>query len=125
MKIFTPNEAINTLPLVSRIVEDILEAGSKAKLAAGRVIVEPESKATLEALKHEISELIAELEEIGCLYKDWNFDIGLVDFPAIIEGEQVLLCWRSDEDTIRYYHRYQDGYSGRQAIPAKYFEELI
>ena len=63
---------------------------------------------------------MAELEEIGCFYKDWNFTIGLVDFPAIIDGKEVLLCWRSDEDDILYYHGFEDGYAGRKEIPDKY-----
>lgn len=121
MKLFTPKEATRTLPLVRQIVDDILSVGKNAKILASRIPMQEGDKERLENLKLEISELITELEELGCLYKDWNFEIGLVDFPAIIEGEQVLLCWRSDENTITYYHRMQDGYSGRQKIPDKYF----
>jgi len=63
---------------------------------------------------------MSELEEIGCYFKDWNFSIGLVDFPSVINGEEVLLCWRSDEDDIKYFHRIEDGYSARQLIPEEY-----
>jgi hypothetical protein len=58
-----------------------------------------------------------ELEALGCFYKDWNFDLGLVDFPALIDGEEVLLCWRSDEPEVRWYHPLDGGYSGRKPIP--------
>ena len=47
---------------------------------------------------------IDELKEIGCQFKAYNFDIGLVDFPALINDEEVFLCWRSDEKSIRFYH---------------------
>jgi len=43
-----------------------------------------------------------------------------VDFPSVINGEEVLLCWRSDEDDIKYFHRIEDGYSARQLIPEEY-----
>ena len=69
----------------------------------------------------DINGFIKELEDIGCNFKDWNFSVGLVDFPGIIYGEEVELCWRSDEDHILYYHSYDDGYKGRKLIP----EELL
>ena len=62
------------------------------------------------------SDEATELEGIGCYYKDWNFDAGLVDFPAEVNGEEVLLCWRSDEKAVEWYHTYEDGYSGRKRI---------
>jgi hypothetical protein len=64
-----------------------------------------------------------ELEEIGCFYKDWNFSIGLVDFPAIINGEEVYLCWKTDEEKIIYYHRIHEGFSGRKLIPDYVLDE--
>ena len=73
-----------------------------------------------QALGEEIESLMAELEHLGCFYKDWNFEIGLVDFPAIIEGEEALLCWRSDEPEILWYHGIEDGYAGRRPLPAEW-----
>jgi len=68
----------------------------------------------------EINSFMAELEEIGCFYKNWNFTIGLVDFPAVIGNKEVMLCWRSVEDDIRFYHDLDAGYSGRKPIPEEY-----
>jgi len=68
----------------------------------------------------EINGFISELEEIGCFYKDWNFTIGLVDFPAVIDNREVMLCWKSDEDDIKFYHDIDSGYSGRKPIPEEY-----
>ncbi len=70
-------------------------------------------------LQAELAELFAELERIGCSYKDWGFDLGLVDFPAVIEGHEVLLCWRSDEPRVGWYHAPEAGFAGRCAIPAR------
>ncbi|RPI70946.1 MAG: DUF2203 family protein, partial [Ignavibacteriales bacterium] len=46
--------------------------------------------------------------------------IGLVDFPSIINNKEVFLCWRSDEDEIKFYHDIDSGYSGRKPIPENY-----
>ena len=64
-------------------------------------------------------ELMKELEDLGGYYKDWNFEIGLVDFPAMIGGEEVFLCWRSDEKSVHWYHSMEEGYGGRTLIPEK------
>lgn len=68
----------------------------------------------------KISDYIAELEELGCFYKDWNFSIGLIDFPSVIDGKEVMLCWKSDEPDILFYHGLQDGFAGRRPIPELY-----
>ena len=63
-----------------------------------------------------------ELEALGCSYKDWNFSVGLVDFPSVIDGEEVFLCWRSDEKALGYFHGPEEGFTGRREIPAKYLK---
>jgi hypothetical protein len=54
------------------------------------------------------------IHELGAIVKDP--DSGLVDFPAVREGEHVLLCWQLGEDEVRYWHGLDDGYAGRQPI---------
>lgn len=61
-----------------------------------------------------ISEGLESLEALGGEPKD--LDIGLVDFPAMIDGESVLLCWRYGEKSIDYYHNLSDGFTGRKPI---------
>ena len=61
-----------------------------------------------------------ELEELGCEYKDWSYSVGLVDFPSLLEGNEILLCWRSDEETISHYHGIYEGFSGRKPLPSVY-----
>ena len=50
----------------------------------------------------------------GCLIKD--LDIGLLDFPAIVNNEEVYLCWKLGEDRIRSYHKQDEGYAGRKPL---------
>jgi len=39
-----------------------------------------------------------------------------LDFPSIIDNEEVYLCWKLGEDRIRYYHRQDEGFAGRKPI---------
>ncbi len=118
---FSPEEAHRTLPLVRKIVDDILNTSREIRLLTEDNDGINEYDPQVKKLVSELNGFMAELEEIGCFYKDWNFAIGLVDFPAIINGEEVFLCWKSDEDNIKFYHNVESGFSGRKPIPEKYF----
>ena len=118
---FTPEEARRTLPLVRKIVEDIVTTSREIRLLTEDKDGVIESDPQVKKMVNDLNGFMSELEEIGCFYKDWNFSIGLVDFPAIIDGQEVFLCWRSDEDNIEYYHEIEAGYAGRKRIPAEYF----
>ena len=43
-------------------------------------------------------------------------DRGLVDFPALIGGREVFLCWEADEDDIEFWHDLDTGYGGREKL---------
>jgi hypothetical protein len=68
----------------------------------------------LEFMQVEADLHMNNLESKGIQLKD--IDHGLIDFPAIHEGEEVLLCWRQGEEQIRYYHGVDGGFSGRKLI---------
>lgn len=123
IKYFTPAEARRTLPLVRKIVKDIIYSGSEIKHISESLGGYDENHPEVKTLIKQIAYFMEELREIGCYYKDWNFSLGLVDFPAIIEGKEVYLCWRSDENEITFYHEMEEGYTGRKLIPVEYFEE--
>ncbi len=116
-KIFTPAEANRTLPLVRRIVADILNRGVELRQLRDYSRPSQDRDDRLVEIGHEIHALIEEITSIGCEYKDWGFNQGLVDFPSIIDGEMVYLCWRSDEAEIAWYHGLRSGYAGRLALP--------
>ena len=121
-RLFTPAMANRTLPLVRRIVADMLRHGRELRTLAERG-VDPENRQELERLGGRIRELMQEFDQIGCDYKDWSFDMGLVDFPAEIDGKPVFLCWRSDEPCVTWYHDRNGGYLGRLPIPDELLEE--
>ena len=116
-KYFTPEEANKTLPLVRKIVKDILDYSFELKTISDSTPGELEDNKEARYLISSIKSFLRELEDIGCSYKDWNFSFGLVDFLSKIEGEDVFLCWKSDEESILYYHGLGEGYRERKQIP--------
>ena len=125
LKYFTPTEANKTLPLVRKIVKDILDYSQELKTINDTIGDNLNVKGDIVAnnLISSIKGFMLELEEIGCYYKHWNFSVGLVDFPSIIDNEEVFLCWKSDEDSVQYYHGINKGFGGRKPIPEHYFYE--
>lgn len=61
-----------------------------------------------------IHEALERIHSTGCVVKD--LEAGLLDFPARMNGESVYLCWKLGEDRIRFYHRQDEGFSGRKPI---------
>jgi hypothetical protein len=68
----------------------------------------------LEFLQIEAKNHIQSFQMKGIELKD--IDIGLVDFPALLDDQEVLLCWRQGEAKIEYYHTRYDGFAGRKPI---------
>ena len=121
-KIFTLQQAIKTLPLIKKIVADILKTGQSIRDLSVEM-EKPEEDPEINRLMDQLDELFDEMEALGCFYKDWNFTVGLVDFPSKVNGKDVLLCWKSDEEEIGYYHDLETGFAGRRMIPKEMFEE--
>ena len=62
----------------------------------------------------DVRGLLAEFQRREILVKD--IDRGLVDFPAIIGGREVFLCWEKDEEDIEFWHDLGAGYAGRERL---------
>lgn len=62
----------------------------------------------------ELKDVAAEFAERDIQIKD--LDRGLVDFPAIINGREVFLCWERGEDDIEFWHDLDAGYAGREPL---------
>jgi hypothetical protein len=62
----------------------------------------------------EVAGCVKAITELGVQVKD--LDRGLVDFPSLREGEEVLLCWHVGEDEIRYWHGADEGFAGRKPL---------
>jgi hypothetical protein len=62
----------------------------------------------------EVRRLLVELQELGLVVRD--IDRGLIDFPAIIEGREVYLCWQRGEEEVGHWHDLDGGYGGRRPL---------
>jgi hypothetical protein len=68
----------------------------------------------LEAEARELATCVERIQAAGALVKD--LDRGLLDFPALRDGEEILLCWHLGEDEIEYYHGPEEGFAGRKPL---------
>jgi hypothetical protein len=59
-----------------------------------------------------IKVLLLEFHQREIQIKD--LDRGLIDFPAILSGNEVFLCWEQGEDDIEFWHDLDAGYAGRE-----------
>jgi hypothetical protein len=57
-----------------------------------------------------------ELRQLGVELKDYF--TGLVDFPCLMHGREVYLCWRLGESEVAHWHELEDGFAGRQKLLA-------
>jgi hypothetical protein len=122
-KHFTPEEANRVLPQVRALVVQIINArqaiidarpelwpvlekglGNGGSKKAGEVLAD--FKRVEDGLKA--------LNELGVAVKDMS--TGLIDFPALRDGREILLCWKYDEPAVAYWHDLHSGYAGRQKI---------
>ncbi len=55
-----------------------------------------------------------QLERLDIVVRD--LDRGLIDFPALIEGREVYLCWLLDEPTVTHWHAIESGFAGRRLL---------
>lgn len=62
----------------------------------------------------EVRRVLEALEQSGIVLRD--IDRGLVDFPAVIDGREVYLCWELGEDDVGYWHDLDTGYGGREPL---------
>jgi hypothetical protein len=99
-------------------LESQLNAVSARIMMMGGVIVPYEKLAAVRMEHNQLSEslksAVSRILETGCIIKD--LDIGLLDFPAVINNQEVYLCWKLGEDRIRFYHRQDEGFSGRKPL---------
>jgi hypothetical protein len=119
-KRFTLAVANKTLPLVKRIVTDVVRTHEQALLLQAQLETVEDSKQTA-AIQGEINKtlehlqvFVSELTEIGCEVKDYKS--GLIDFIGQHQGRDVCLCWRLGEDKIHFWHEMTAGFAGRKPI---------
>lgn len=128
-KFFTLAEANRTLPLVKRVVADIMSVypqwkdlvdrygliAAQARPEWGESQAQLDLKGEIDTLATKINGYLAELEQIGCEFK--GFAEGLVDFHGRLDEREILWCWKYGEDRIAHWHDLEAGFAGRQPLP--------
>ncbi len=76
-----------------------------------------EKKNHLNKIINLLYKQIEEIEELGILIK--SLDEGLIDFPSIRFNEEVWLCWKIEEEKIRFWHKKNEGFIGRKPLSIK------
>lgn len=133
---FTLSEAQAMLP----VLEDLLRTAMRAQervsevdqemqalvsriLLAGGVQVDPIYTARLKAERErstqKLEDAAREIGAMGVQIKD--LDVGLLDFPCLLRGHVVLLCWKMGETSIEHWHGVEEGFANRKPLdPAMY-----
>jgi len=79
----------------------------------GRDLGGPEVNTWLRSVA-DLQDVLLEFQRREIQLKD--LDRGLLDFPAIVDGKEVFLCWEQDEEDIEFWHDLDAGYAGREKL---------
>ncbi|MBW7475404.1 DUF2203 domain-containing protein [Paenibacillus oenotherae] len=74
-----------------------------------------EAEGQLEFMRIEVDLLVENFIRRGVMLK--MISPGLIDFPAVLDGEEVLICWKEGEERITHYHGWNEGFIGRKEHP--------
>jgi hypothetical protein len=117
---FSLEQANRALPLVRRIVTDIVRTHATAasyrdsleRTTGAREITSIQKE--LDRAIDRLAELIDELTDVGVELKD--YENGLIDFIGRHEGRDVYLCWKLGEERITHWHEMTAGFAGRKPV---------
>jgi len=133
-KIFTLQEAQTLLPVVEALLlraqtasaraaemeAEMQELSQRIFMTGGmhvNVAQAAKRRADREKALQDTRDTLAELDEIGVQVKD--LDKGLLDFPSVMDGRDVLLCWKLGEKEIGFWHTPEDGFAGRKPLDGR------
>lgn len=135
MKTFTLDEAQSLLPVLESLLKRAIEGKKSAEEIEGNlqvlrqriflsggmqidILYVTRQRAELEKMVQQAKDAVAEIDSIGVQVKD--LETGLLDFPCMIDGEIVLLCWKMGERHIAFWHTVDAGFRGRQPLDERF-----
>lgn len=131
-KLFTVDSANAALPLVRAIVNDLAELSREVVERRDRLslLLAGRERGNQDAYSEELTQIEEELEKDSRRLQEYveelralgvepkNGPEGLVDFPAMMEGRPVYLCWKLGEPEVLHWHDLDAGFRGRQPLTA-------
>jgi hypothetical protein len=117
---WTPEQANDLLPVVGATIRRLREAqrglagfdselADQAEATGGAWPGRERARASVEAAL-----CFETLERLDLVVRD--LERGLVDFPAVIDGREVYLCWHLDEPSVGHWHGVEAGFAGRRPL---------
>lgn len=134
-RFFTPAEVNRVIPELERLIRHLRALESElqekewrlkqSKVEArrrGEQVTETtflQEEAEIDFLRILARSQVDRIREMGGEIKGGY----LVDFPGMVEGQEVLLCWKPGETEVRWFHGLYEGMMGRKPIPEEILEE--
>jgi len=131
---FTLSEAQTLVPVLESLLRsamegkktmqevetELQEVGQRIFVNGGMlvdVIAISKRKAQRDKAVQTVKDALSEIDSAGVQVKD--LDIGLLDFPCVVEDRVILLCWKLGEPGIGFWHGTEEGFAGRKPIDQK------
>jgi hypothetical protein len=124
---YTPQQANDLLPEIKKRLIKIINKRNEIVMIQNElnsIISDNRSFEIFFGKKNELNTIISslykeieEVEELGVLIK--SLDEGLVDFASKRFDEEVWLCWKVEEETIKFWHGKNEGFIGRKPLSVK------
>src|SRR3954447_8892512 len=123
------DEANEAIPNVERILITLRDQLEEVTAARDRLLdLTPEDgspapeaaeekalvKLRMQGLIDQMQAGVARLVELGIELRDIR--TGLIDFPALLTGQPIWLCWRLGEPEVSHWHREDEGFSKRRPL---------
>jgi hypothetical protein len=119
-KIYTVEEANAILPYLAPTLVELREKFEGAAKIR-EMVAQAASTNGGSPDREKWSRTLARVSELIDRLREWNLELrdvatGLVDFPAVVEGEEAWLCWRLGEPEVAYWHSKGGGFAGRRPL---------
>jgi hypothetical protein len=119
---WTPEQANRALPLVADTMRRLRDARRRLSEQGFDTELAQRAEATggawpgRERARESIDIALGfeRLERLDIVVRD--LERGLVDFPAMIDGREVYLCWLIEEPSVDHWHGLESGFAGRRPL---------
>lgn len=109
--------AMNGKKLIEAMEKEFQDLRHRILLSGGLsvdVVALSSRRGERDKIMQDTKDALAEIHSIGVQVKD--LDMGLLDFPCVVEEGIVLLCWKVGEEKIQFWHGQEEGFQGRKPI---------